>query len=118
MPRAGGAVASRRGTIVGWCAQDCRVLSSSTDQPFPASLSSAVAAIEQPLVLAESVISKPSSTLSRARDLRESVVLGEDSPDAGHAGNTATLEFNSAERDLERGPSPIDSDGDDDGDGT
>ena len=76
--------------------------------------SSAVAAIEQPLVFAEPVLSTPSPTLSRARDLRESVVLVEDSPDVGHAANTTALEFNAAERDLERGPSPIDSDANDD----
>ena len=114
-PGAGGAVASRRGTIVGWCVQDYRVLSSSADQLSPASPNSAVAAIEQPLALAESVISTPSPALSRARELRESVMLTEDSPDVGHTGNTAALEFNAAERDLERGPSLVDSDSDDGG---
>ena len=106
-------MASRRGTIVGWCVQDYRVLSSSADQPSPASPSSAVA-IEQPLVFAETVVSTPSATLSHARDLREIVMLTEDSPNVELAENTVTLEFNAAERDLERGPSPIESDGDGD----
>ena len=69
---------------------------------------------EQPPVFAETVMSTPSPTLSYARELRESVVLVDDSPDVGHAANTTALEFNAAERDLERGPSPIDSDSDDD----
>ena len=55
----------------------------------------------------------PSPTLPRSRDSRVSVVLADDGANVEHVGLAATLEINTAERDLEAGlfiSTPIESD--------
>ena len=58
----------------------------------------------------------PLPTLPHPRNSRESIVFEERSADMTHAGAAETLEFNTADRDLEAGPSipsPVEADTDD-----